>query len=300
MSDNKKFRVTGLGELLWDLLPEGKKTGGAPANFAFHAQNLGAEASIVSAVGTDILGNELISGFRNLGLDTTNIQVNPIKQTGVVDVKLIGGIPDYEIKQDVAWDYIHWDGSLALLASSADAVCFGSLAQRAETSGQTILKFLKSTRKNCIKVFDINLRQNYFDKKIIEESLGLSTALKLNDEELPVVAAMFSLAGTEKNILMELIKIFGLELIALTKGEKGSFLLTLDGESFLEVPRVNVADTVGAGDAFTAALIVAKLSGKPLKEMHSFASEVAAYVCTQNGATPKLPLYFRESLSKTC
>lgn len=291
MANIKNLCVTGLGELLWDFFPDGKKPGGAPANFVFHAQNLGAIGSVVSAVGNDFLGNEIVDYFKLLGLETGNVQVDPQKQTGIVEVKLKTGIPEYKIEKDVAWDFIKWTPQLASLAGESDAVCFGTLAQRSEITRQTILKFLKTTKPDCLRVFDINLRQNFYDKKIIADSLEISSVLKLNDEEFPVLAKLFSLKGSEHCILEKLMEQFGLTLVALTKGEKGSLLKTKTEMSFLEAPKVKVVDTVGAGDSFTAALIISKLCGKSFNEMHTFANEVAAYVCTQKGATPQLPDY---------
>ncbi|NQU88106.1 MAG: carbohydrate kinase [Mariniphaga sp.] len=291
MKPNNKFRVAGIGELLWDLLPDGKKLGGAPANFAFHAQALGAESTIVSSIGNDIPGAEIQEYLHKLDLNSNYITINNEKQTGVVNVTLLDGIPEYEIKSNVAWDYIIWDQSFEDLAQSIDAVCFGSLAQRSEDSCHTIQKFLKATKTVCLRVFDINLRQNFFNKKIISDSLDLASVLKLNDEELPVVAELFSLSGNEDIVLEKLIDIYKLELVALTKGNKGSFLKTKNENSFLEVPKVEVKDTVGAGDSFTAALIVAKLNGKSLKEMHKAANELAAFVCSKQGATPKMPKF---------
>lgn len=297
MTYKEKFKVAGIGELLWDLLPDGKKFGGAPANFAFHAQSLGAESSIVSSVGNDDLGKEILNFFKSLSLNSEHVEVNPLKQTGLVNVTLTDGIPEYEIKTDVAWDYIQWTKQLEKLAGSVDAVCFGSLAQRSDVSHQTILKFLKATRSDCLRIFDINLRQDFFTCQIITSSLEMASILKLNDEELPVVAGFFSLKGSESVILEQLINQFDLQLIALTKGKKGSLLKTKTEESFLEVPEIKVKDTVGAGDAFTAALIMAKLNDKTIEEMHKFANEVASFVCTCDGATPVLPEYLVSRIS---
>lgn len=289
MKENQKFRVAGIGELLWDLLPEGKKLGGAPANFAFHAGCMNAESTIISAVGNDDQGKEILIRLRELKLDERYIQCNQQRKTGVVNVSVNGGNPEYEIRNNVAWDFIHWSPQLAKLAGITDAVCFGSLAQRSEVSRHTILKFLKATRPECLRVFDINLRQDFFNREIIESSMDLSSVLKLNDEELSIVAQMFSLKGSEGGILEKLSRRFRLEMIVLTKGSRGSLLKTGNEESFLEAPAVDVKDTVGAGDAFTAAIVIARLHGKSMGEMHKVASDIAAYVCSSNGATPVLP-----------
>lgn len=288
MVKEQLFKIAGIGEILWDLLPSGKQLGGAPANFAFHAQQLGAKSTVVSSVGNDAPGNEILERLRSLNLCTDFIQSNQHHPTGVVDVQLTDGNPSYTIKTGVAWDYIVWETSLAALAMEADAVCFGTLAQRNEMSRQTIHQFLKQTRPECLRVFDINLRQNFYSKEIIAESLRLASVLKLNDEELPVVAEIFSIEGSEIIVLKSLMVRFGLRLIALTKGSRGSLLLTDSRQSFLEVPAVEVKDTVGAGDAFTAAMIVAILSGLPLARVHRIANEVAAFVCLHQGATPLL------------
>jgi fructokinase len=294
MAMQKPFKIVGIGEILWDLLPSGKKLGGAPANFAFHAQQLGAESVVVSSVGNDGLGKEIIDRLTILNLCTDFIQINNAYSTGIVNVKLSDGIPEYTIKSGVAWDSIEWKDSLASLTQKADAVCFGTLAQRSEASQKTIRQFVKQTRPSCLRIFDINLRQNFYSKGIIEESLRLASVLKLNDEELPIVAEIFSIEGSEKIVLETLINRFQLDLVALTKGGRGSLLKTKDEESFLEVPKVEVKDTVGAGDAFTAAMAVALLSGTEFHEIHRQANQVAAYVCSQHGATPPLPDLFLE------
>lgn len=289
MKPDKKYSVAGIGEILWDILPEGKKLGGATSNFAFHAQQLGAESNIVSSVGNDELGKEILDYLKELELDRDFIGILKSKETGVVNVKLEHGIPEYEIKTDVAWDFIEWNSALEELAKSVDAVCFGSLAQRSQVSRNTIQQFLKSTPENCLRIYDINLRQDFYSKEVIKSSLELASVLKLNDDELPVVAELFSIKGTEKVVLEKLIDIFDLKLVALTMGSKGSLLKTRKEGSFLKVPDVVVKDTVGAGDSFTACLAMAFLNGKSLREMHRAANEIAAFVCTQNGATPFLP-----------
>lgn len=289
MEPEKNLHVVGIGELLWDLLPGGRQLGGAPANFAFHAQNLGAESSMVSSVGSDDLGGEILQALRDLNLNISFIQLNPRHKTGVVKVKLSGGIPEYTIKNNVAWDFIGWAPELKFLAEKADAVCFGSLAQRNTVSRKSILHFLKKTRPGCLRVFDINLRQNYYNREIIGESMELASVLKLNDEELAVVAEIFSFKGPDGIVLEKLMERFKLELVAFTKGSRGSLLKTSGQESFLKVPKVEVSDTVGAGDAFTAAMVMAKLKGKGLTEIHRAANEVAAFVCSNTGATPTLP-----------
>jgi fructokinase len=299
MTDSlSKYNVIGLGELLWDIFPTGKKFGGAPANFAFHAQNLGAEGNIISAVGDDELGRDILLHLRTLKLSTEYVQVDRNHPTGSVEVKLDSeGKPDYIIHQDVAWDYISLNERTKSLVKSANAICFGSLAQRSAVSGDTIRELLSITDKKCIKVFDINLRQSFFNETIIKASLERCDCLKLNDDELPVVMKYFSLHGSEVGVLRKLISIFSLSLIALTKGANGSLLVTSDEFSSLKTPKVKIADTVGAGDAFTAALVMGLLRGLPIKHIHKNANQLAAYVCTQNGATPSLPSEIKAELT---
>jgi len=282
----KKKIVTGIGELLWDMLPQGKQIGGAPFNFAYHACHTGCEAHVVSALGDDDSGREILKSIASLNLDDKYIQTNS-HPTGRVDVKLNEqGHPDYTIIEDVAWDHIAWDNGLAGLAPVTDAVCFGSLAQRNSTSRKTILNFLEAVSGNCLKVFDINLRQNFYNPEILLESLKHANILKLNEDELPVVAALFSLEGNIENQLIKLSERFGLEYIAYTMGSKGSLLIGKGESSFFEAPEVEIVDTVGAGDSFTAVLISGILNGIPLTEIHKKATEIAAFVCTRAGATP--------------
>jgi fructokinase len=282
--------VVGLGEILWDMLPGGKQLGGAPANFAYHAGLLGADACIVSSVGSDDMGQEILGQLNALKLKTDYIAVDPVHPTGTVSVKLDpDGHPEYIIHQDVAWDFIPFPGSTKALAGKADAVCFGSLAQRCEASGTTVISFLESTRDDCLRVFDINLRQKFYSEDIIRRSLELSSVLKLNDDELQTLAEMVSCKGDEKQVARELITAFSLDLVALTMGENGSLLLTPGEESFFRTEPVEVEDTVGAGDSFTAALAAGLLKGLPLREIHRHAAELSAYVCTRKGATPDVP-----------
>jgi len=288
-----KLVIVGLGEILWDLLPDGKVFGGAPANFAYHTSCLGAESYVISAVGKDKDGMEILHKLKSMGLKYDYIALDNVHPTGTVTVKLDNnGIPDFTIHTDVAWDYIPWNDSLPDLAKRSDAICFGSLAQRMEISRKTILNFILHSKKECLKIFDVNLRQSFYNKEIIEESLKISDVFKLNDDELPVISKIFDLNGSEHEILSKILNKFNLKLIALTKGSKGSVLYTKDMISTLNSPEVKVVDTVGAGDAFTAVLVMGLLKGLPLKEIHNYASEIAAFVCTKKGATPKLPVKY--------
>ena len=281
-----KFIVAGIGELLWDCLPAGKQLGGAPCNFAYHARKSGCECFVVSAIGKDNLGNEIKKELQNLDLTAYYIQETDFPTSTVTVTLDENGQPDYTIHENVAWDQIEWSADLEMLASQVDAVCFGSLAQRNEVSQKTILQFLTATKKECLRVFDINLRQAFYNQEIIEKSLELATVLKLNDDELPIVACIFQLNGTDDELLSQLMKRFNLRLIALTKGAKGSILVTKNEKSFMEVLKVKIADTVGAGDSFTAVLVAGLLQNQDLKMIHETATQVAAFVCTQDGAMP--------------
>lgn len=286
----KKFKIAGIGEILWDLLPGGKQLGGAPANFAYHAQSLGASSYPISAVGDDSLGKEIVDQLNDINLETKYIEVSYIHPTGTVEVKLDeSGKPEFTIHKDVAWDYISFQPQINDLAGNLDALCFGSLAQRSEISRESIRKMIEATPEDCLRIYDINLRQNYYNAELITDSLKQANCFKLNEDEFPIVTNMFSLTGSEEEILDELLSRFELKIIALTKGGEGSVLHTSDESSYLNSTKVNVVDTVGAGDAFTAALGMGLLKDLPLKTIHEQATKLSAYVCTQNGATPVLP-----------
>jgi fructokinase len=288
--------VVGLGEVLWDLLPGGKQFGGAPANFAYHAQALGARAYVVSCVGADALGEEILGRLDALALSRDCVAIDTGHPTGTVSVELdAGGRPTYIIHENVAWDFLRSGPAMLSLAGAADAVCFGSLAQRSAVSRAAIRDFLAATGKDCLRIFDINLRQHYFDAETVAASLSWATVLKLNDEELPVVAKLLSIGGTEEEILGTFCRRFDLRLIALTKGAQGSLLFT-PGESSTQAGlAVEVADTVGAGDAFTAALGMGMLAGLGLEVINAHANRVARYVCSRRGATPPMPPELRKS-----
>ena len=286
-----KFKIAGIGELLWDIFPSGKKMGGAPFNFAFHTFQAGCESYIISAVGNDPLGSELLDNITHLGVDIHYVQKNDYP-TGTVIVHINHlGQPDFRITENVAWDHIRFVGDLQRLAPVMDAVCFGSLAQRDRDSEETIHAFISHLRSGCLKVFDINLRQNYYTPDILNRSLNLADILKLNDNELPVVADLFHLSGDINFQLKQLIQRFNITCIAYTRGSEGSILMTADEISEMKAPHMNVVDTVGAGDAFTAALVNEWLNGMSLSDVHNAASNVAAFVCTKEGATPDIPKY---------
>lgn len=286
----KRFTVVGLGEVLWDVFPDGPRFGGAPANFACHAAMLGAEAFMVSQVGSDELGDQAIAELRDHGVHTDAVGRATDRPTGTVQVALDeAGKPRFTIADHVAWDSIPWSFPLASLVGVVDAACFGTLAQRHEPSRQTIRQFVKGTGPDCLRIFDVNLRPPFVDPQLVLDSLPLANVLKLNDEELPIIAAMMNVTGSEEELMTQLRQRYPLELIALTRGSKGAMLLSDAGLWQGAAPAVQVRDTVGAGDAFTAAMTMGLLRGDDLETIGRRACEVAAYVCTQPGAVPRLP-----------
>ncbi len=285
-------KIVGLGEALWDCLPDGKKLGGAPANFAYHAGQFGFDTLAVSALGEDALGEETIAA---LGEHKLNYLMPRIPYpTGTVQVTLDEqGIPTYNIREGVAWDNIPFTPEIEEVAKTCQAVCFGSLAQRSVVSRETIGKFLDATPSDCVKIFDINLRQSFFTKEIIEASMRRCNILKINDEELVVVSRMFELPDLdEEKRCKQLIKDYNLDILVLTCGTNGSYVFTADKSYYQPTPKVEVADTVGAGDSFTGSFCAALLKGKSIPEAHELAVKVSAFVCTQNGAMPTLPKDF--------
>lgn len=282
-------KVIGIGELLWDVLPAGKRIGGAPVNFTHYVNQSGCEGYAVSAIGSDASGDELLAKFVSLGLNADYLQRNAFP-TGSVGVTLDDkGVPTYDIYENVAWDNIATDEATLALAAGADAVCWGSLAQRSYVSRRTILAIVDAVRSDALKVFDINLRQNYYDEPTLAASLERATVLKLNDDELKVLAPMYSLSGDDETQLRQLLERFSLRYVVYTMGAVGSLILGADGSrSYVATPKVTVADTVGAGDSFTATFVSMLLQGRPLAEAHRRAVDVAAYVCTCNGAIAPL------------
>jgi len=285
-------KILAVGEVLWDLLPPptGKQLGGAPANFAFHARSLGARAGLITRVGADDLGREVLERFRLLGLPTETVQVDPDRPTGTVTVALAAdGQPQYTIHEHVAWDRIEADPAGLAEARTADAVCFGSLAQRSEPSRRAIRALVAATPDKALRVFDVNLRPPFVDRNVVADSLELANVLKLNDHELPELASMFGLSTAVRETMTQLAGRFGLSAIALTRGAGGSLLLA-DGQWSDHPGRPTVVrDTIGAGDAFTACLVVGLLAGRPLDAINDHANAVAAFVCSQPGGTPQLP-----------
>ena len=283
--------IVGMGEALWDVLPEGKKIGGAPANFAYHVSQFGLDSCVVSAVGEDKLGKEILDNFDEKQL-TYQIEQVPYP-TGTVQVELDeAGVPCYDIKEGVAWDNIPFTPELEDLARRTRAVCFGSLAQRSIVSRETINRFLDTMPEgeDQRKIFDINLRQGFYTKEILCASMRKCNILKINDEELITLSRMFGWPGIDlEDKCWILLAKFNLRMLILTCGVNGSYVFTPGEISFVETPKVEVADTVGAGDSFTAAFVAAILKGKSVADAHHLAVKVSAYVCTCNGAMPKLP-----------
>lgn len=283
--------VVGMGEALWDVLPEGKKLGGAPANFAYHVSQFGLGSRVVSAVGDDKLGHEILNNFREKGLDCL-IETVPYP-TGTVQVTLDdAGVPCYDIKEGVAWDNIPYTLALNSLARETRAVCFGSLAQRSVVSRKTINRFLDTMPdgEGQLKIFDINLRQNFYTKEVLCQSMQRCNVLKINDEELVTISRMFGYPGIDlQDKCWILLGKYDLKMLILTCGVNGSYVFTPGRVYFQETPHVEVADTVGAGDSFTAAFVSGILKGMPVEDAHRLAVCTSAYVCTQQGAMPVLP-----------
>ena len=283
--------IVGMGEALWDVLPEGKKIGGAPANFAYHVSQFGLPSCVVSAIGEDALGKEIIENFTSKGLNQLIAEVP--YPTGTVQVEIDpAGVPQYEIKENVAWDNIPYTAHLEALAEKTKAVCFGSLAQRNIVSRNTINRFLDAMpqKDDNLIVFDVNLRQGFYNKEILCNSMSRCNILKINDEELVTVSRLFGYPGIDlQDKCWILLGKYNLKMLILTCGINGSYVFTPGNVSFQPTPKVEVADTVGAGDSFTAAFIASILKGKSVAEAHSLAVQTSAFVCTKKGAMPILP-----------
>ncbi len=278
----------GIGELVWDMLPSGRQPGGAPVNFAYWCSRLGAQGWPVSAVGDDEPGREALGRLASAGLDLSCVQCNacPI---GRVDVTLSGaGIPAYDIVEHVAWDALEADGRTLALAAQADAVCWGTLAQRSERSRAAVMKILDATREGCLKVFDINIRRPWYCRETVLASLEKADVLKLNEDELPLVGSMFGLGAAGGEAVAELVRRFGLRYVVYTAGADRSEIYGREGLlSRIPTPKVEVVDTVGAGDSFTAAFATSLLRGDSVAACHRKAVDTAAGVCMQHGAIPQ-------------
>ncbi len=287
---SKQFTVAGIGELLWDVFPNHRRMGGAPANFAYHTHQLGAEAYPVSCVGADPLGELIRETLKQIHVDDRYVMESGTYPTGTVQVVLNeAGKPTYNIREDVAWDHIPCPDELKQLAERLDAVCFGSLSQRSGESRGSIRSFLKKVPDHALKICDVNLRQAFYSKQILADSLELANVLKISDEELPVLAAYFDIQGAIEDQLKALRDMYSLKYIAYTRGKDGSILLgENDLDDFPGCEGVAV-DSVGAGDSANAAFCMGLLKGWSLDEVNLFANEVSTFVCMQKGATPTLP-----------
>jgi fructokinase len=288
-SPNVRHTIVGLGEMLWDLLPVGKELGGAPANFAYMTGLLGDRALVASRIGKDRLGNAAARRLARLGLPTTYLQVDTAHPTGTVNVTVDAqGQPQFEIQEKVAWDYFEWTESWQTLAAEADAVCFGSLAQRSAQSRVTILAFLEALRPATLRIFDVNLRQSFFTQDVLSESASRADIMKLNEEELPRVIEILGGASARdpQTSARWLLKNYRLKMVCVTCGGKGSLLVTPDAIDNHPGCPVIVADTVGSGDAFTAALVHKYLRHAPLRTMNEAANRLGSWVASQVGATP--------------
>ncbi len=285
----KTFCIVGLGEILWDLFPSGKQLGGAPANFAYCASLLGDRGVAASRVGADALGNEALQKLTGLGLETSHIQVDKAHATGTVSVRVDEkGEPTYEITNSMAWDLLEWDLALQTLAQEADAVCFGTLAQRAPRSRGTIRAFWAAVRPGAARVFDVNLRQSFYSEEVLAKSIEVADILKLNHEELPRVAEILQLDSnlSELSCARQFIERFGLQLVCVTRGDRGSLLVSPTESHEHAGFHIQVVDTVGAGDAFTAALVYHFLRGSDLARMNEAANRMGAWVASRAGAPP--------------
>jgi fructokinase len=287
--------VVGLGELLWDLLPAGDRLGGAPANFAVMAARLGNRGVIASRLGADMRGERARHLLRTYPVDLNSLQLDAEQPTGTVSVEVFNGEPCYVIHAPAAWDFLEWTPAWHTLATKTDAVCFGTLAQREPRSREAIRRFLGATRPECVRVFDVNLRAPFFSARTIGETLPLATVFKLNQDEVPIVIEMLIgnadgiVERTEAALLRaarSLLARYPLQLVAITMGAEGSLLVTHEASHRHWGVAAQVVDTVGAGDAFTAALVDAYLHGATLAEMNEAGNRWGAWVASMPGAMP--------------
>ncbi len=286
-------KIVAIGEVVWDVLPSGRKLGGAPVNFAYFAAQLGVEAFPITAVGRDELGDETLEALEATGLDLSLLQRNALPTSRVLVTLDAAGVPQYEIVENVAWDALECTPAALDLLSHADAVCWGSLSQRSAASKAAVLQMLDAVPAGAVKVFDINIRQHYYDRDTLSESLRRADILKLNEDELPLLRSLFALPESDTAAIADLFARFGLHQLILTRGADCSEVYGPEGLlSHLDTPKVQVADTVGAGDSFTAAYVASRLQGRPVAEAHALAVRISAWVCTQAGAINPLPQDF--------
>ena len=289
-----KPKVIGIGELLWDHLPTGPRMGGAPANFTCHTRALGAQSTVISRVGTGEWGDALLARLSELGVGTEGVSRDPEHPTGRVDVELAAdGQPKFTILRGMAWDHLEATETMLELVSSADAVCFGTLGQRSLSSRSAIRQLVASTPAHALRVFDVNLREDYYSAEVLDESLRIANVCKLSDAELPIVSKLLGLDGASGDRLEELRARYQLRLVAYTRGAEGSVLAGDGCASVHPGLPTRVRDTIGAGDSFTAAVTMGMLHGWSLDEISETANETAAFVCSHEGAVPMLPASIR-------
>lgn len=279
--------IVGIGELLWDRLPSGKRVGGAPANVVYHASCLGAEGYAVSAVGKDKLGDELLEAISETTLHTAIAKVN--YPTGSVHVTLNYGMPEYNIVENVAWDYIPLTDDALTLVKKADAICYGTLASRNDVSHDTIITLLKHANPSSLRLFDVNLRAAYYSKQLITELITYANIFKINSDEAIVLKSMLDVDISDDDLCRMILEKYNLKYLIYTNGSISSSIYTAHTVSFLKTPPVRISDTIGAGDAFSGAFLYYTLSGLSLEDAHHMAVNIAAFVCTQSGAWPKYP-----------
>ena len=290
------FKVVGIGEVLWDLLPSGPQLGGAPGNFAYHAHQLGAKAHVITRVGNDEFGRRAISRFEEMGIDAGTVQVDSHLPTGTASV-ILGhdGTPQFNIVDDVAWDFLALTDEALKAVRGANAICFGTLAQRTRPAGFVIRQLVDAVPASALRVFDVNLRQGHYNWETLEQSFSIANVLKMNDQELELLSAKLELSGTFYQMISQLAERFELKLVAITRAERGSVLYQDGSWSELSGRKMVVADTIGAGDAFTAALTMGLLHQFNLDDIHRIAADVANFVCCQPGATPTLPAHLKNA-----
>ena len=279
--------IVGIGEVLWDHFEDKDNyvLGGAPFNFAYHVNQFGLNSLVISAIGNDKLGQKLEADVKKKNVPYMLEHLN--LPTGVVNIKEVDGKPRYDILTERAWDYIPNTEQLKEIAANTKAACFGSLAQRSETSRNSIFAFLDAMPSDALRIFDINLRQKWYTEEVIKTSLQKANVLKINDDELLIIQRMFGYIDiTQENTCRLIMRDYQLDMLILTCGDKGSYIFTKDEISYLSTNDIEVVDTVGAGDSFTASFIASMLKGKTIHEAHRIAVNVSAFVCTQEGATP--------------
>ena len=286
----KPALMIGLGEVLWDILPTGRVLGGAPANFAYMTNVLGDQGIVASCVGNDVLGREACQLLQKLGLNTSYLQRDDLHETGIATVRIDGtGQPNFTIKESVAWDFLEWTADWEELSARADVICFGSLAQRSSTSAGTIERFLQNVHPKTIRIFDVNLRQSFYNKDVLRKSFEYADIIKLNEHELIQVSSLFELGtGTAELLAQRLLQDFDLKLVCITRADRGSLLVSREQTVEHAGFQVTVADAVGAGDAFTACLAHHYVRGNPLQQISEAANRFASWVATQRGATPPI------------